>query len=162
MLITEILARNARVYGDETALVERDPAQNKRAAITWQAFDDRANQIAQALLADGIGKGKCVAHLMTNCLDWLPVYFGILRTGALVAPLNFRFVAKTIHRCVSTAKAQVLIFGPEFIDRIADVKDRLDPFVKTYIFTGQPHATARLRPPYRRLYKGVSMHPTAG
>ena len=57
MLITEILARNARMYGQETALVEREPEQHRRVEITWKTFDDQANAIAQALMARGIKKG---------------------------------------------------------------------------------------------------------
>lgn len=56
MLITEMLARNARMYGSETALVEREPVKNKRVEITWKEFDDRANQMAQALIARGLKK----------------------------------------------------------------------------------------------------------
>ncbi len=136
MLITEILARNARVYGDETALIEREPAQNRRAEITWLEFDRQSNQLANALMARGIQKDDRVVHLMTNCIEWLPIYFGILRTGAWAVPLNFRFEAPTIQTCVETAEAKAFIFGPEFIDRINAVKDRLDRSVHTYVFVG--------------------------
>ncbi len=136
MLITEILARNARVYGDETALIEREPAKNRRAEITWLAFDHQANQLANALMACGIKKDERVVQLMTNCIEWLSIYFGILRTGAWAVPLNFRFRATTIQTCVETAEAKALIFGPEFIDRINAVKDRLDQSVLTYVFVG--------------------------
>ena len=54
MIIGEILARNARVHGDEIALIEREPAKNLRRAITWKEFDDKANKIANALMAKGI------------------------------------------------------------------------------------------------------------
>ncbi|MBW2198340.1 MAG: acyl--CoA ligase, partial [Deltaproteobacteria bacterium] len=77
MLITEILARNARMYGLETALIEREPAKNRRQDITWKDFDHQANQVAQALISRGISKGDRVVHLMTNCIEWLPIYFGI-------------------------------------------------------------------------------------
>ena len=50
MLITEILARNARLYGDDTALVERDPAAATRREIGWRAFDREANRFAACLL----------------------------------------------------------------------------------------------------------------
>ena len=40
MIITEILARNARMYGAQTALIERAPAETKRTEITWAASDD--------------------------------------------------------------------------------------------------------------------------
>ncbi len=136
MMITEILARNARMYADETALIERDPAQNKRVCLTWREFDAQANQFARALITAGVAKGDRVVHLMTNCLEWLPIYFGILRSGAIAVPLNFRFMAATIERCTALAEANVLIFGPEFIERIAAVKDRLDRTVRHYIFVG--------------------------
>ena len=129
MLITEILARNARMYAEKTALVEREPEKNKRREISWKEFDDQANQVAQALIARGIKKGDRVVHLMTNCLEWLPVYFGILRTGAWAVPLNFRFVAKTIQRCAETAESKAVIFGEEFIDRMNTIKSDLDKFV---------------------------------
>ncbi|MBW1644396.1 MAG: AMP-binding protein, partial [Deltaproteobacteria bacterium] len=76
MLITEILARNARVYGKEIALVERDCAKNTRKEITWEEFETEANRVANALIAKGIKKGDKVVHLMMNCIEWLPVYFG--------------------------------------------------------------------------------------
>ncbi len=136
MLITEILARNARMYGDETALVEREPAKNIRKTITWKEFESRANQIAHALMSLGIKKNDRVVHLMTNCIEWLPIYFGILRTGGWAVPLNFRFVAGTIKSCVHTAEARVIIFGEEFIERINTVKADLEETVTHYIFVG--------------------------
>ena len=135
MLITEILARNARMYGNEVALVERDPARNKRTEITWQMFDDQANQVAHALIARGVRKGDRVVHLMMNCIEWLPIYFGILRTGAWAVPLNFRFDANTIRLCSEVAEARVFIFGEEFIDRINTIKEDLGSVTK-FVFSG--------------------------
>ncbi|MGD9221937.1 MAG: class I adenylate-forming enzyme family protein, partial [Desulfobacteraceae bacterium] len=148
MIITEILERNARMYGDEIALVERDPANSKRCDLTWHAFNHQTNQLAQALAALGVAKGDRVVHLMMNCIEWLPAYFGILRTGALAVPLNFRFVASTILRCIALAEAKVMIFGPEFIDRITQIKDDLDSHVENYIYVG-PEST---RPEYAQSY----------
>ncbi len=136
MIITEILARNARMYGAQTALIERAPAENKRSEITWAAFDAQANQVARALMARGIEPGDRVVHLMMNSLEWLPIYFGILRTGAWAVPLNFRFVARTILRCARTAEAKALIFGEEFIERIDAIKPDLDAHVRHYVFVG--------------------------
>jgi acyl-CoA synthetase (AMP-forming)/AMP-acid ligase II len=136
MIITEILARNARMYGDETALIERAPAENKRTKITWAEFDRLANRVAQALMGRGIQPGDRVVHLLMNGLEWLPIYFGILRTGAWAVPLNFRFVAKTILRCTRTAEARALVFGPEFIERIDAIRDDLDGQIADYVFAG--------------------------
>ena len=136
MLITEILTRNARMFGQEIALVEREPEKKRRLAITWQTFDNQANAIAQALMARGIRKGDRVVHLMMNSIEWLPVYFGILRTGAWAVPLNFRFVARTIANCTRTAEAKAFIFGEEFIDRVTAIRGDIQATVHTFIFTG--------------------------
>lgn len=148
MLITEILSRNARTYGNETALIEREPAKNKRREITWKTFDTQANQIANALIARGIRKGDRVIHLMMNSIEWLPVYFGILRTGAWAVPLNFRFSANDIRLCAEISEAKAIIFGEEFTDRLNAVKERLDKTISAYIFTGSTDTC----PDYAELY----------
>ncbi|MBW2179622.1 MAG: acyl--CoA ligase [Deltaproteobacteria bacterium] len=157
MLITEILARNARMYGQKTALIERDPENNKRVEITWKEFDDQANKIAQALIQRGVSSEDTVVHLMTNCIEWLPIYFGILRTGAWAVPLNFRFDAKTIKHCADIAKPRAFVFGEEFIERIESIKSDLDKTVKTYIFAGPE----QLKPDFAEAYEEVisSQHP---
>ena len=146
MLITEILARNARMYGPQTALIERAPAENRRRTMTWADFDAQANRVAHALGAQGLVKGDRVIHLMMNSLEWLPVYFGILRSGAWAVPLNFRFVAATIQRCADTAQARAIFFGPEFIERIDAIKTALDASIRLFIFVGP----SELTPPYAR------------
>ena len=151
MIITEILARNARMYGSETALIEREPAICKRLTLTWTAFDNQASQLAQALIAMAVGKGDRVVQLMTNCIEWLPIYFGILRTGAWAVPLNFRFESPTIERCVALSEAKILIFGIEFIERINRIKTELDRTVEAYIFVG-PEAE---RPGYALSYSNL-------
>lgn len=136
MLITDILKQNADLYPQDIALVERVPDIDLRREITWKTFDRQANRVAHALMALGVKKGDKVVQLMTNCMEWLPIYFGILRTGAWAVPLNFRFDADKIRLCTETAEAKVFIFGDEFIERVAHVKDDLDKHVQTYLFTG--------------------------
>ena len=91
-----MLGRNARMYPNDVALIERVPAEKKRTTITWREFDERANLFANVPLFRGIKKDSEVIHLMNNSIDWLVVYFGIIRTGARVVPLNFRFTSDNI------------------------------------------------------------------
>ena len=141
MPITELLERNSKLYGDEVALVEINPEVTEvpqvtwkeyeliqptasapyRRQITWSVFDEKANRVANLLLQRGIRKGQKVAILLMNCLDWLPIYFGVLKTGAIAVPLNFRYTAQEIDYCVKLADVDVLFFGPEFIGRVEDI-----------------------------------------
>lgn len=146
MPITQYLERNAKEYGDEVCLVEinpdiqerrrvtwRDyeliepnPTCDYRREITWHVFDEKANRFANLLLSRGIKKGDKVGILLMNCLEWLPIYFGILKTGALAVPLNFRYDAEEIKYCLKLADVDVLVFGPEFIGRIEGIADEIE------------------------------------
>ena len=143
MPITDFLERNAKLYGHETALVEINPEIRERRRLTWkeydlimpepttayrreiswQVFDEKANRVANMLLDRGIGRGNKVAILLMNCLEFLPIYFGILKTGAIVVPMNFRFSADEIKYCLGLSETDVLFFGPEFIGRLEQYAD---------------------------------------
>ena len=145
MPITDYLERNHREYGDEVALIELNPEQKEtrriswkeysliqqtddqpyRREITWKVFDEKANRMANMLISRGVKKGDKVAILMMNCLEWLPIYMGILKTGALAVPFNFRYSADEIQYCAELAEVDVLLFGPEFIGRIESIVDEL-------------------------------------
>ena len=146
MPVTDYLERNCKLYGDEVALVELNPSiedtrkttwkeydlvqttESKpyRREITWSVFDEKANRVANMLLNRGVKRGDKVAILMFNCLEWLPIYFGILKSGAIAVPFNFRFDADEIMYCANLAEVDVLFFGPEFIGRIESIADKLE------------------------------------
>ncbi len=135
MTIDEMLARNARNYPDEIALIELKPSRQIRREISWRVFDERANRVANALAARGVGKGDKVLHLMLNSINWLEAYFGIIRTGAWAVPLNFRFTSDDIKYCADIAEAKIMILGPEFAERVEAIRPRL-PTIKDYILVG--------------------------
>ena len=139
--IGEMLARNGRMYPNDVALVERIPASGKRSQITWKEFDDRANKVSNMLFEKGIRKGDRVVHFMNNSIDWLAAYFGIVRTGAWVVPLNFRFTAEDVKYCADVAEPGLMVFDQEFAPRIDAVKNELP--VRDYICVGsEPPAYA--------------------
>ena len=145
MPITDLLERNAELYGSDVALVEVNPEITEvrrvtwkeyeliepnpechyRREITWKVFDEKANRFANMLIERGVHKGDKVGILLMNCLEWLPIYFGILKTGALAVPLNFRYTADEIKYCLDLAEVDVLMFGPEFIGRIEEIADEI-------------------------------------
>jgi len=146
--IGEMLARNARMYPNDIALVERIPAEKKRTTITWREFDERANRYATVLLSRGIKKDSKVIHLMNNSIAWLIVYFGIVRTGAWVVPLNFRFTSDDIQYCSDVAEPDLFVFGEEFGERVGPIREELSS-VKHVICVGEKI------PPYAESFSQV-------
>ena len=133
MPVTELLVRNAREHGDEIALVELNPSMEDprklsfkeydlvqqtvahpyRREITWSDFNKEANRFANLLLPRGVKKGDKVAVLLMNCIEWLPIYFGVLKAGAMVVPLNYRYTAEEIRYCIDLADVDVIVYGDD-------------------------------------------------
>ncbi|MBW1616180.1 MAG: AMP-binding protein [Deltaproteobacteria bacterium] len=156
MIITEILIENSKKYGDKTALVELEPAIDNRREITWKQFNKQSNKTANALDSIGIKKSDKVIQLMTNSMEWLPIYFGILKSGALAVPVNFRFFAEKIKKCAQISEAKAIFFGEEFIERIEFIKEALDKTIKTYIFTGNKNLCPSFAVSYEKFITGAT------
>ena len=160
MPVTDFLERNAKLYGDETALVELNPEMPDsrrltwkdydlieptkqapyRREISWGVFNEKANRFANMLISRGIKKGDKVAIIMYNCLEWLPIYFGVLKTGAIAVPFNFRYDSDEILYCAELAEVHVIVFGFEFIGRIEQNAERLSKGrLLIYVGDGCPH-----------------------
>ncbi len=161
MPITDFLERNAKIYPTDTAIVEVNPenqpeasttwrefnlietasdSEKYRRELTWKEFDVKANRFANLLFTRGIKKGDKVAILLMNCLEWLPIYFGVLKTGALAVPMNYRYSADEIKYCLDLADARMLVFGPEFTERIECVYDELSK-IDDFFFVGDKDKT---------------------
>ncbi|MDY2871286.1 MAG: class I adenylate-forming enzyme family protein [Eubacteriales bacterium] len=156
MPITEFLVRNAVLYPNDTALVEINPQFKSESRITWREyslmqpepgepfrremtwgeFDKKANRFANLLLTRGCKKGDKIAILLMNSLEWLPIYFGILKAGAVAVPLNYRYTAEEIRYCLEKADCTMLVFGPEFTGRMENICD-LIPRVKHLFYVGE-------------------------
>ena len=156
MPITEYLEKHARLHPDEVSLVEINPAnqpeknttwreynlieaaegQRYRREMTWRDFDLRANRFANLLLSRGVKRGDKVAVLLMNCLEWLPVYFGVLKAGAIVVPMNYRYASDEIKYCLDLADARMLVFGPEFTERVDAVLPELTG-ITDFFFVGK-------------------------
>ena len=157
MVITEFLERNARLYGSEVSLVEINPSEERDKAVTWRDFsliesarpdapyrremtwrdfDRKANRFANLLLSRGLQKGTKVGILLMNCLEWLPLYFGILKAGCIAVPMNFRYSSDEIQYCLDLADVSVLVFGPEFVSRMDPIIDSI-PGVKLLFYVGR-------------------------
>ena len=155
MPITDLLAKNAELHGSKICLTEINPGleENRglswkelalvesaqdaqyRKELTWRAFNERANQFAHLLLDRGVKRGDKVGLLLMNCIEWLPLYFGTLKSGAIVVPINFRYSSEEIKYALDLADVSMLVIGPEFVGRMREIKDAI-PAVRSLFYVG--------------------------
>ncbi len=163
MPITDFLVRNAKLFPSDIALVEinpqtreergrswreydlvePNPAKRYRREMTWREFNELSNRFAHMLVNAGVQRESKVGILLMNCLEWLPIYMGVLKTSAIAVPLNFRYTAEEIQYCVDLADVDTLIFGPEFTDRVDEVLDQMPKLERIYFVGDECPAYAR-------------------
>jgi acyl-CoA synthetase (AMP-forming)/AMP-acid ligase II len=127
---------NAKKFPEREFLIESWPSKGVRRSFTWKEFNEQADKLANYIAKKcGVGKGDIVLQLMANSLEWYVIYMAILKTGAVVSPLNYRFASGDIKYAADVARCKVFIADESLLSRVEPVRDRLD-YVKEFICVG--------------------------
>ena len=81
-LFPDVIRLNGRWRSNRRAVTCGDTT------LTWAEFDRRTEQVANALVALGLGRGDCAAVLMNNGIEMVEAMFGATKAGVCIAPLN--------------------------------------------------------------------------
>ena len=159
MPITDMLRKNAQTLGEDISIIEISPRSGSdrivtarefeaeetfpdgaaRREVTWKYIDEQANRVANFCLERGLGRGSKVALLIKNALEWFPLYFGVMRSGALVVPVSFRNTAKEVKNFLELTEASAIFFGPDFSELIGSIRGEL-PGLKTIVSLAPEHS----------------------
>jgi acyl-CoA synthetase (AMP-forming)/AMP-acid ligase II len=125
----DLARRNARNFAQKRAVVFEERA------LTFSELDQRANRLANSLVGLGIKKGDRVAVLALNCMEYIEIYFGVAKSGAVAALLNFMLKPSELEYVINYVGAKALILQPQFLEAILPLKDKL--CVEKYIILGR-------------------------
>ncbi|MGD9572818.1 MAG: AMP-binding protein [Thermoleophilia bacterium] len=89
--------------------------------VTYGEVNARANRVANALVARGVQPGESVSVLLPNCEEFVPVWFGILKAGAVMSPINTAYKGDFLSWTISLVEARTLVIADVFLDRLAFV-----------------------------------------
>ena len=130
-------AIHARHLPDKVCLIERTPSQGLRRTLTWREFNDEINKVANYLSGElGIKAGDFVMHLQNNSLEWIITYYAIIKLGAVVVPLNFRFVGQDILYAAKICRPKAFLLGSEFLSVVQPIQKDLKT-VEKYVCLGE-------------------------
>ncbi len=128
---------NAKKYPGREFLIESWPSKNARRVLTWKDLNEQTNKLANFLMKEcGVGKGDIVLHLMMNSLEWYVAYMAVLKTGATVTPLNFRFASSDIKYAADVTKCKAFILGDGFLPKVQPIQSDM-PYIEKYICVGE-------------------------
>lgn len=108
--------------------------------VTYGEIDARANRIANALIARGLGKGECVSTLMPNSVDQVALWFGILRAGGVQSPINLAYRGDFLSWVINLPQSRFLVISDDLLDRLDHVATELPVLEHVFIWeSGAPH-----------------------
>src|SRR6201988_2140301 len=117
--------------------------------LTFAEADTASLELADALLASGVGKGTRVGILFPNCAQWLTCWLAAARIGALTVPLSTFAPSGELARLLRHTDVQVVLMGQtiaghDLIERIQDAGPGLTDSGAVF--------TAPVAPYLRRIY----------
>jgi fatty-acyl-CoA synthase len=111
--IVDIVEQRAARHPDNPALYCQDRM------LTYAQMDARANRYANWALAQGIGRGVCVALLMENRPDFICAWLGMFKVGAQVALINTNLTGAALAHSIALSGASHAIVGTELAENFA-------------------------------------------
>lgn len=140
-LVHHFLERSARLYPDKAAIV------HGKTRVTYSEINIRADNLARHLLSMGVQKGDRIALLMENCVEYVISYYGIMKAGAVAAPLNSDLKPEGLRYAIDDLEARILISSSRFSKLITGSDS--DIFGLTHLIlksSHQPPAASRQPP----------------
>lgn len=117
--LDENLKRSVRKSPDSNAYIYGDKS------VTYKELNQQVDRFASGLFAQGIGKGDGVALLLGNSPEFVIAYYGILRLGASVVPINPLFTPAEISYILDNSQAKAVIAHVSLEPKILAVKEQL-------------------------------------
>jgi fatty-acyl-CoA synthase len=94
---------------------------------TYAELNARANRAANFVRERlGVQKGDRVSVLAHNSVAYVDLFFGLAKIGAVLAPLNWRLVARELTYIANDCQPKVLLCGPEFVDTLDEMRSEID------------------------------------
>ena len=114
--IGQIPVEAAKKYGEKTALVLADRS------LTFNELDALSNRCANALVKLGVEAGDRVTLYSSNCWEWTIGYYGALKAGAVINPVNVMLTPGEVEFVANDCGASVVMASHEKALSIQDVK----------------------------------------
>lgn len=130
LLVTDFLRRAVKEYGKKVGVVDGE----KR--FTYAQFGERVNQLSNGLLSLGIKNGDRVAVIDTNSHRLLEMYYGVPQIGAILLPINIRFLSKEVTYVLNDSETKCLLVNKDMAN-LAE-KDELKSVEKYIMMRDEP------------------------
>jgi fatty-acyl-CoA synthase len=114
-ILPRVIEELAERHGDAPALL------SAQESLTYRALDQRANRYARWALEQNLGKGEAVCLVMPNRPEYLAIWLGITKVGAVVSLINTNLRGVALAHCLDIVKPKHVIVAAELCDEVRAV-----------------------------------------
>jgi fatty-acyl-CoA synthase len=107
-------------------------------SFTYQKVNHRTNQLCHLLLEYGVKKEDRVAVLLHNCHQYIEIFLGLSKIGAILVPLNWRLAGSELEFILRDSGSRMLVFEPEFEEAVSSIRSHLNFSNENYFTIGDP------------------------
>ena len=109
----------------------------KEEQITYAELDRFSNRCANAFLDLGIRKGDKVSIMLPNCPDFIYIWFGLAKIGAVEVPVNTNYKGEFLRHIIDQSDSRILVIDGQYLDRLKIIEDSLKKLEKVIVL-GDP------------------------
>ncbi|RYE44065.1 MAG: ATP-dependent acyl-CoA ligase [Hyphomicrobiales bacterium] len=91
--------------------------------LTYAALDAAVDRAANGFKALGIVPGDRVAYMLGNHSDTAIVWFGLMRLGAIVVPINTAYKGEFLRHQLADSQSRMIVVEEEYLAALAAVRD---------------------------------------
>lgn len=132
LVVGELIEERARRLGDKVFLRFKDQA------FSYGQMDRLSNRCANAYRRLGVGKGDKVSLMLPNCPEFLHLWFGAAKIGAVEVPINTSYKGEFLRHIVDQSDSKVLVIHQEYLDRLLLIQRELKKLERIVVFGGAP------------------------
>ena len=106
--------------------------------LSYRALDERANRLANALAARGLGAGDHVGLYLFNGVEFLAAVLAAFKLRAVPININYRYVEDELSFLLTNADCKALFYSDELAPRVAAVRGKAGalPLLHTVVSVG--------------------------
>jgi crotonobetaine/carnitine-CoA ligase len=119
-VLAEVLKRRAAEHPDRDYLKFAD-----RPWVSYGEINARSNRIANSLISRGVQPGESVSVMMPNCEEFIPVWYGILKAGAVMSSINTAYKGDFLSWTINLVESKKLFISDEYLERLDLIKGEL-------------------------------------
>ncbi len=129
-VLPEVLKKQAKKLGKKPFLQF-----GYKKPISFFQTNKLANKIANGLIKLGIEKGEKVAVYMPNSDDYVITWFGILKMGAVMVPINTAYKMDFLEYIIDSSDSKVLFIAEEYLERMRPIAKKIPQLKHVIVWT---------------------------